>query len=313
MHRGQYQLKVMVLVVLVMLTGTTLFVLHRSAHNAQHHPFTIVCTTSILADTVSNIVGNHASVISLMGPGIDPHVYRARESDLTKLLSADIIIYNGLHLEGKMADILQKMPQVPTIAASDALASQQLLQLKEYPNLYDPHVWFDVSLWKDVVRYVSKQIIHHDHIHASAYTAATHAYCIALDELDGWVHKQIDTIPVTQRILITAHDAFGYFGRRYGLAVMGLQGISTDSEPGITDIQEITATIVTHNIHAIFVETSVPPRALQAVQAAAHAHGVMVKLHDQLYSDTLGEPESAAAHYSDMVKHNVRTIVAGLT
>ncbi|MDX5348156.1 MAG: zinc ABC transporter substrate-binding protein [Hymenobacteraceae bacterium] len=272
-----------------------------------------VATTSILADAVKNIVGDSAVAISIMGPGVDPHLYKPTQGDLRRLTRSTMVIYNGLHLEGKMGEVLEKLSRLkPIVAAADGIPKEKLRQAAEFQDSYDPHIWFDVALWKDAVQHISKQIQQQDPDNAAYYQKRTERYVQQLDSLDNWVQAQIQTIPQKQRILITAHDAFGYFGDAYQVQVRGLQGISTMSEFGLRDVSELVDFIVTNNIKAVFVETSVSEKSIKAVVSGCRSKGHEVKIGGTLYSDALGAKKSEAGTYIGMVRSNVNTIVSAL-
>ncbi len=273
---------------------------------------TIVATTSMLADAARNVVGDQMIVHCLMGPGIDPHVYRARESDVHKLASADLVIFNGLHLEGKMSQVLQGMQRfTKVINASDAIDKQKL-RTAEFEELYDPHIWFDVTLWIAIVRYIQEKIIELDPEHVDIYQKNGDEYSAQLKKLHEYVQNRVNGINPKKRILITAHDAFGYFGDAYGFEVVGLQGLSTDCDMSVKDIQQLADYIVEKQIMTIFVETSISARSMRAVQEAVAAQGWRVAIGDELYSDALGDEESGADSYIGMVRHNVDAIVDAL-
>ena len=277
-------------------------------------PLRIVATTSVIADTARRIAGEHAKIEALMGPGVDPHLYKASESDVRRLGEADLILYNGLHLEGKMGDILTKMARSrPVIAVTEEIPQTELREPPEMAGQYDPHVWFDVSLWARTLQPIVRELSALDPEHAAAYQANADAFGKELNELDAWVKERILTISPEQRVLITAHDAFGYFGRRYGMEVVGLQGISTLSEAGLKDVDRVVEIVTDRGIQAIFVESSVPRRSIEAVQAAVQSEGRQVKIGGQLFSDSLGAAGSPAGTYAGMVRTNVDTIVSALT
>jgi manganese/zinc/iron transport system substrate-binding protein len=273
----------------------------------------IVTTTNILGDVVNEIVGDSAEVKSLMGPGVDPHLYKPSQGDIELLSRANIIVYNGLHLEGKMQEILEKIGrQKPTISAGAGLTKGELQYPAQLKSAPDPHIWFDVALWSKAVNHVSRQLAKHNSTNSAYYQQRSQAYVRELESLDIWVKEQVNSIPQNRRILITAHDAFGYFGTAYGIEVKGLQGISTMSEYGIKDIQDMTELISSRNIPAVFVETSVPRKALEAVVAGCKQRGHQVSIGGSLYSDALGSAESGGGTYIGMVKSNVNTIVKAL-
>lgn len=281
---------------------------------ANDDEFVVVATTGFVADAAQRIVGEHGEVLALMGPGVDPHLYKATQGDLSKFRQADLVLYNGLHLEGKLQDVLEKLArQKPVVAVADALPEERLLQGQPgQPGSYDPHVWFDVQRWAQVVAYIGEVIIEQNPEHAAYYQERLDEYLEELKELDVWVHEQIATIPEDQRILITAHDAFNYFGRAYKMKVLGLQGISTVGEFGLQDIREVIDLIVKRNIRAVFVESSVPEKALQAVVKGARERGHEIRVGGTLYSDALGAEGSDAGTYVGAFKSNVNTIVKNL-
>jgi manganese/zinc/iron transport system substrate-binding protein len=285
---------------------------YQSQHANQSERFTIVCTTTILADTIRNIVGEHAEVISLKGPGVDPHLYRPREGDVHRLAAADLVFYHGLHLEGKLATILESLDRYAPTYAVSATFSENLLRKIEGSDLCDPHVWHSLPLWIRVVEYIVACCAKHDPVHAEFYRERAKAYTAQLRELHDHILDAISTIPPAQRILVTAHDAFGYFGATYGLEVVALQGISTEAEIGAWDVAHLVDFICTHHVPALFVETAIPHRTLQAVVDAVRARNCTVKLGDELYADALGDSNADAATYVGMIQHNVHVIVEGL-
>ncbi len=226
---------------------------------------------------------------------------------------ADVILYNGLFLEAQMADVLRQIGErKPAIPVAERIDPARLLPWANYADEYDPHVWFDVTLWMKAVEAVRDALADADPDHAATYKANADAYLKELAELDAYVKQQAATVPPEQRVLVTAHDAFHYFGRAYGFDVKGLQGISTASEAGTADVRELADFIAEHKIPAIFVETSVPVRNVEALQAAVRDRGGEVVIGGQLYSDALGSPDGDAGTYVGMVRHNIDTIVKAL-
>lgn len=273
----------------------------------------VVTTTGMIADAVRNVGGEHVNVTGLMGPGIDPHLYRPTASDVNRLDGADIIFFNGLELEGRMTDIFERLASMkPTVAVSENIPQDQLLASQQYENAHDPHIWFDVSLWKSVVEVIAAELSEHDPDNADTYAANAAAYLEELDDLDAYVFEQVETIPESSRVLITAHDAFGYFGKRYGIEVIGLQGISTAAEAGAADVQALTNTIIEREIKAIFVESSVPRATIEAVQAAVRARGSEVEIGGELYSDAMGDEGTKGGTYIGMITSNIDTIAEAL-
>jgi manganese/zinc/iron transport system substrate-binding protein len=278
--------------------------------NSAHAQLNITTTTGMIADLVSNISQDKAKVTALMRSGVDPHLYKATQGDIRKLSRADIIFYNGLHLEGKLQPILQKMSLKKTVVAvSDDIPKHELIH---YGQLHDPHIWFDVSLWIQAAKKVTQTLIHFDAPNAQFYQANLDRYTEKLQTLDTWVQAQVLNISPEQRILITAHDAFGYFGKAYGLEVRGLQGISTAGEFGLQDIKQLKDLIVKKHIGAVFIESSVSPKFIESLVAGARVQGHSLIIGGELYSDAMGTKGSGADNYIGMVQHNVNTIVKGL-
>jgi manganese/zinc/iron transport system substrate-binding protein len=274
----------------------------------------VVATTSIVADLVRQVGGDRVEVTALMGPGVDPHLYRASEGDLRRMRDADIVFYNGLHLEGRMSELMEEMGSrgARTVAVTSTIDPATLMRPPEFEGAHDPHVWMDVRLWRDAARSVGGALESVDPTHAERYAAGLEETLAALDRLDGYVREQATRLPAERRILITAHDAFNYFGRAYGFEVRGLQGISTMVEAGTADVQALARFVVERRIPALFVETSVSPRSIEAVQAAVRARGFDVRVGGDLYSDALGGEGSGADSYEAMIRHNIDTIVGAL-
>jgi manganese/zinc/iron transport system substrate-binding protein len=276
-------------------------------------PVRIVATTNIVADTARRLAGDHARVEALMGPGVDPHLYKASESDVRRLAEADLILYNGLHLEGKMGDILVKMARNrPVVALGEGIPPEALREPPEFAGQYDPHVWFDVSLWARTLPVIAEELAALDPAHAADYRANADAYGAELTRLDAWVETEIASLPEERRVLVTAHDAFGYFGRRYGMRVVGIQGISTLAEAGLQDVERVVNLVLESGVPALFVESSVPRRTAEAVVAGVRSRGREVEIGGELFSDSLGPKGSPEGTYPGMVRHNVTTIVEAL-
>ena len=275
----------------------------------------IVATTTIVGDLVRTVGGDDVEVEVLMGPGIDPHLYKASAGDVRAMSSADAIIYNGLHLEGKMSEVLEEMGErgVKTVAVAECVDSAQLIAHADYEDLADPHVWFDVSLWAQTVDCLGPALAALDPERASAFEERARAYRDELVQLDEWVSSTVAELPADQRILVTAHDAFSYFAQAYDFEVRGLLGVSTASEAGTADVQELAEFIVERRVPAVFVESSVSPRFVEALQEAVAARGFDVEIGGTLYSDSLGDPSSEAGSYLGTVRANVQTIVGALT
>ncbi|MEW6443524.1 MAG: zinc ABC transporter substrate-binding protein [bacterium] len=274
----------------------------------------VVATTGMVADLVRNVGADRVDVRALMGPGVDPHLYKASEGDVRRMSEARIVFYNGLHLEGKMTYVFEKMGgRIRTVAVTSAIDPSLLLAPPQFQGAHDPHVWFDVSLWMRTVEPVRSALSDADPDHAPLYRANADAYREKLGELHEEVRRRAGELPESKRVLITAHDAFNYFGRAYGFEVRGLQGISTATEAGTADVQALSAFIAQREIPAIFVESSVPRRSVEALQAAARARGFAVDIGGQLYSDALGPAGTPEGTYTGMVRYNIETIVKALS
>ena len=275
----------------------------------------VVVTTNIIGDLVRQVGGDHVALTTLMGPGVDPHLYRASEGDVQSMAEADLVLYNGLHLEGKMTDVFAQMNQrsTPTSAlAEEGVPDSLLIPSTEYASSYDPHVWFDVELWARVTRHVGEVLAARDTAHAEAYRRNAASYARRLDSLDQYVTTQARRVPEQKRVLITSHDAFRYLGRAYDLEVRGLQGISTASEAGTRDVQRLAEFVVERRIPALFVESSVSPRGIEAVQQAVESRGFAVTLGGTLYGAALGDRGTPTGTYVGALRHNIDSIVEGL-
>ncbi|WNB16770.1 metal ABC transporter solute-binding protein, Zn/Mn family [Marivirga arenosa] len=274
----------------------------------------IVCTTGMIKDAAKNIIGDKAKIEALMGPGVDPHLYKATQGDLKKLQAADIIIYNGLFLEGKMGEILEKLKNRKTvIAMAELLNKESFINNTEFQGAYDPHIWFDVNLWKKASTLLSKKLIQYDSSNQNYYQKNTDQYIHSLDSLNEAVSQKLKDIPDSKRVLVTAHDAFAYFGRAYNIEVRGLQGISTLSEFGLRDVSNLVEFITENEIPAIFTETSVSEKAIKAVLEGCKSKGHDVVIGGSLYSDAMGEEGTFEGTYLGMVHSNVEKIVEGLS
>lgn len=305
-HRGIAWLTVFFLVLFLTACG-------RDAAASNPNTITVVTTIGQITDITEVVGGEHVTVTGLMGPGVDPHLYVASASDVDKLQNADIIFYNGLFLEAQMESVLEQLAERKTVVAvSVGIDRAELLASPIYEDEFDPHIWFDVTLWMQAVAQVRDTLAEYDPEHAADYEANAAAYLLELELLHEYVLEQSQTIPEAQRVLITAHDAFNYFGRAYDFEVMGLQGISTASEASTADVQELADFIATNQIPAIFVESSVPVRTIEAVQAAVQAKGFDVQIGGQLFSDAMGNADTPEGTYLGMVRYNIDTIAAAL-
>jgi manganese/zinc/iron transport system substrate-binding protein len=288
-----------------------------SAHRfAGEYPIRVVCTTGQVAEMITRIGGDRVKVEALMGPGVDPHLYSPVASDTRRLSAADAAFYNGLHLEGRMAQTFALMARSKAIyavtAGLETRKDKRLREAPEFQNLYDPHVWHDPLLWADCVTDSAKMLAEFDPRNADKYRENAEAYRAELTELDKFCRAEIDKIPTARRVLVTAHDAFGYFGKAYGVEVFGLKGISTEEEKDLRHQEELQAMIIERKIPAVFVESAVAPKTIEALVEPCRAAGWDLKIGGNLYADALGPAGSPDETYAGMLRHNVETIVAAL-
>ena len=281
--------------------------------DTKPHKLVIVTTTGMIGDAVKNLVGDSAEVISLMGPGVDPHLYKATQGDLERLQQADVIVYNGIHLEGKMSEILEKIATKKiVIAMGDGISKEKLRMLDAKAQVYDPHIWFDVALWKEAVAAMAKTLATKQPTLATTINKNSVDYLTQLDSLHIEVKAKMASIPKAQRVLITAHDAFGYFGLAYDTEVKGLQGISTVSDFGLNDVTQLVNLIVERKIKSVFVETSVSDQSIKAVLDGCRQKAHNISIGGTLFSDAMGAADTPEGTYQGMVRKNVATIVAAL-
>ena len=279
-------------------------------NNEKDHTPTIVTTTGIIEDLVKEIVGKKANVVALMGPGVDPHLYTAAQSDLKILKNADVIIYNGLHLEGKISDILHKLSKKKAVfAVADGLEEADLRKTSDN-NAYDPHIWFNAKLWIKGAHHVLLKLQEAYPEHTVEFQDNFNNYYNSLARLDIYAKDEISKIPESQRILITAHDAFEYFGEAYGIEVIGFQGLSTVTKAGIHQRTRLKNLIIEKNIKAVFIESTINPEALEALIEDCEKEGHIVKEGGPLYSDALGAKDSGAETYVGMFRENIRIITS---
>lgn len=271
----------------------------------------VLCTTGMITDLARRVAGDQAEVRGLIGAGIDPHLYQPTRSDIAALQQADIVFYNGLLLEGKMTDILVQMAGrgIKVIAVTEGLDPKLLLEPPEMAGHYDPHVWMDVAAWSQAVQVIVKTLGDYRPLSADVYATNASALRKELARLDTYVRDVIATIPAEQRLMVTAHDAFNYFGRAYELEVLGIQGLSTESEAGLNDINRLVNLIVERKVQAVFVETSVADKNVRALVEGAAAQGHAVRIGGTLFSDAMGRIGTYEGTYIGMLDHNA-TIVA---
>ena len=282
----------------------------------QGRPIRIVTTIGMIADLAKNIGGEMVEVTSLMGTGVDPHLYKASAGDVTLISEADLILYNGLHLEAGMSGVLERLSdQKPNqvLAVTKNIDRSKLTAPPEFAGAYDPHVWFDVTLWKDVAETIHNALVLLMPSAEAHFQSLAKKYILQLEALHIYVQEKATQIEPSKRVLVTAHDAFGYFGQAYEFEVRGLQGISTATEAGTADVRILAQFIADRKIPTIFVESSVPRQSIEAVQAAVRARGFEVQIGGELFSDAMGNPNTKEGTYIGMVQHNIDTISDGLT
>lgn len=286
------------------------------ATRSAQGPIQVVCTTGQVADMLRNVGGEHVEVTGLMGPGVDPHLYRELPADIEKLSSADAIFYNGLHLEGRMADLLERLARRrPAFAVTESLVEADDPRLRkppEFEGYFDPHVWHDPMLWADCVEDVAEKLATLDPAHRDDYQRNAAAYQAELAELDRYCRQQLATIADSQRVLVSAHDAFGYFCRAYEIESWPLGGISTEEEVSIGRMDEVIELLVDRNVKAVFVESAVAPRIVEALIEPCASRGHEVQVGGELYADALGPAGSGADTYVGMIRANVDVIVSAL-
>lgn len=287
-----------------------------SAENSDNR-LRIVVTTGMVADLVRHVAGEHAEVTALIGTGVDPHLFKATRNDIRRLQEAQIVFYSGLMLEGRMQDALRQLNRQkrPVVAVTDQLVNTDKVYLRSPPEFeghYDPHVWMDVSAWSRCLAIVVETLSAQDPAHANDYQQNAAAYQTELAKLHDYVCEVIKSIPASQRVLVTAHDAFGYFGRTYGIDVRSVQGVTTESEAGVSDINRLVDFLVERKLPAIFVETSVNEKNIRAVIEGATARGVTVNVGGELFSDAMGQEGTYEGTYIGMIDHNATQIARAL-
>ncbi len=277
------------------------------------YPYTVVATVGMVGDIVKNVAGGKAEVTDIIGTGVDPHLYKATRGDVVKLSKANVVFYSGLMLEGKLIDALVQVARnKPVFAVTELLDKEYLLEPKELTGHYDPHVWMDVNGWIKAVDVVEQSLSEVDPDNANEYKANADAYREQLNALNTYINDAMASIPEQSRVLVTAHDAFNYFGRAYGLEVMGIQGISTESEAGLEDIGRLVRLLSERKVQAVFVETSVSDKNVRALVEGCAAHGHQVTIGGSLFSDAMGPMGTYEGTYIGMLDHNATTIALAL-
>lgn len=274
----------------------------------------VVSTTNLITDLARRVGGDRVRVTGLMGPGVDPHLYKATAGDVRELVEADLILYGGLELEGKMEDVFSRLAdQRPTVAVSSQMPRERLRAEPGFADRYDPHVWFDVDLWRYAVAATRDALIDVDPRHRVTYELNAAAYDAELVRLDAWVAAQVKRIPARQRVLVTSHDAFKYFGARYGVDVEAIQGISTATEATTADVERVARVIADRDVASVFLESSVPPQTIDAVLASAARQGQDARIGAELFADAAGAEGTPEGDYVGMIEHNVSALVKGLS
>ncbi len=273
----------------------------------------VLATTGMVADLVREVGGEHVEVTQLMGAGVDPHLYKTSRDDVQRILDADVVFYSGLMLEGKMSDTLvQVARKKPVVAVTERIDPASLLEPAQMQGHYDPHVWMDVAAWSQCVALVADALADERPAHADAFAAAADNYRQQLAALDDYAKRSIASIPEQRRVLVTSHDAFNYFGRAYGLDVEGVQGISTESEAGLQRINALVDMLAKRNVTAVFVESSVSSKSIQALIDGAKSNGHQVRVGGELFSDAMGPAGTYEGTYIGMIDHNVTLVTRGL-
>lgn len=277
-------------------------------------PYRIAATTGMVADIASEVAGDRAEVVVLMSAGIDPHLYKPTRSDIQRIMMADVVFYNGLLLEGRMTDALIRAATAgkKVHAVTELLDESYLLEPEELEGHHDPHVWMDPAAWIKAVEVVRDKLIEYDRPSEAVYRKNAAEYVKQLEKLDAYAAKVLNTVPEPQRVLVTAHDAFNYFGRRFGYEVIGIQGISTESEAGVQDIEKLVDLLVERRVKAVFVESTVSERNINALIAGARARGHSVTIGGRIFSDAMGPAGTYEGTYIGMIDHNVTVIARAL-
>lgn len=273
----------------------------------------VVATIGMIGDVAANVAGECATVDTLMGPGVDPHLYQAKASDVRSFERADAILYSGYSLEGQLGKVLEKLSaKKPTVAVAPAsISTAELITVQDIYGI-DPHLWMDVALWGRIAPTIAETLARASPECADAMKQRAADYRERLEALDGWIRESIATIPERQRVLVTAHDAFAYYGRAYDIDVEGIQGISTESEAGIADIRAMVKTVIERDVPAVFIESTINPRTINAVIDGAGERGHEVTIGGELFSDAMGESGTPEGTYIGMLRANTRAIVKAL-
>lgn len=305
MYRSRLLSSVLVLLALGLLTSLPA--------QAQESRLSLVATTGMIADVVGELGGDRVEVQGLMGSGADPHLYRQTRNDVTAMTRADAVFWNGLFLEAQLESFLERLAErKPVFTLGESVPIEARLADEEYVDQYDPHVWMDPSRWRHVVLAIRDALVELAPVHEAAFAERADAYLVELDGLDAYAREVLSSVPEGNRVLVTAHDAFGYFGDAYGIEVLGIQGFSTESEAGLARIEAMVDVLVEREISAIFIETSVSDRNIRALVEGAAARGHEVRIAGELFSDAMGESGTYQGTWLGMLDHNVTLIARSL-
>ena len=273
----------------------------------------VVATTAMIGDVAREVGGDRVRVTDLMGEGVDPHLYKASPGDVRSLAGADLILYNGLHLEGRLGDVIERMTsRTSVVRVTEAIPDDRLILIGDASGQFDPHAWFDASLWALVAGRVRDALVAEDPAGRDVVTANAAAYAALLDDLHAYARATLATIPAPNRVMVTAHDAFGYFGEAYGLEVLGIQGISTDSEASLRDINALVDTLVSRRVPAVFIESSVPRKTVDALIEGCKGRGHHVIVGGELFGDAMGPAGTLGGTYVGMMVHNIDLVTRAL-
>lgn len=285
---------------------------NNTEESKQNGKTTIVCTTGIIADALDSILPpSEFDIIALMGPGTDPHLYKPTPNDVTALKNAPIIVANGLHLEGKMNDILHQLQRKQKVLfVADGIAKKRLIKVDDVT--FDPHIWFDPSIWSIGIAAVADSISAWTPKLGNTITKSKLNWQLSLDEINNGILRQFDTVDSTKKYFVTAHDAFSYYARAYNIKLKALQGISTQSEFGLKEVTDLADYVINNNVSTVYFESSIPKKSVEALKSACQAHGHLLKIDGPLYSDALGAKNSEAGTYFNMLKYNSHKIISGM-
>lgn len=296
------------LMTFVFLTGCS----NESTESKEDGKLAVVTTIAQIAEPLSVIGGDKVEVQSLMGSGVDPHLYTATQGDIQKMEGADIVFYSGLHLEANMVKVFEEIGKTrPVLAIGEVIPEEKLLHDEE--GAIDPHIWFDIDLWKEALDAATNELKKASPDDSDYFEKNKQEYFAKLDALTEEAKAQMESLPEDKRVLVTAHDAFGYFGRMLDIEVVGLQGLSTEAEIGLSDIEETIQLLVEHQVPAVFIESSINPASINAVIEGAKKQGLDIELGGELFSDAMGDAKSKEGTYIGMYEHNVSTIHQALS